>query len=79
MPKPGSGFAPVKQVALCSLTSRGCPRDLLVERPALGFSSGHDLAVGEFESRVGLCAESSGPAWDSRSALPLLYLSKNKY
>ena len=26
-----------------------------------GFGSGHDLTVCEFEPRVGLCADSSGP------------------
>ena len=33
----------------------------LVKRLTLGFSSGHDLTVREFESRIWLCAESSEP------------------
>ena len=32
-----------------------------VERPTLDFGSGHDLAVREFEPRVGVCAESWEP------------------
>ena len=39
----------------------------LVERPTLGFSSGHDLTVCEFEPCIGLCADSAEPAWDSLS------------
>ena len=38
------------------------------------FSLGHDLAVCEFEPHVGLCADSSEPAWDFVSpslSLPL--------
>ena len=34
------------------------------ECPALGFSSGHDLTVHEFEPHIGLCADSEEPAWD---------------
>ena len=41
-----------------------------VKRPTLGFGSGHDLTVCEFELRNGLCVDSAGPAWDSLS-LPL--------
>ena len=36
-----------------------------VKRPTLGFSSGHDLKVHEFELHIGLCADSAEPAWDS--------------
>ena len=45
--------------------------------PTLGFSSGHDLSVCGFESRVGLCAESTEPAWGTLSpslSLPLGYI-----
>ena len=55
-----------------------------VECLTLGFSSGHDLTVSEFEPHVGLCADRSEPAWDSLSlplSLPLprsLSLSQNK-
>ena len=35
--------------------------------PILGFGLGHDLAVREFEPRVGLLADSVEPAWDSLS------------
>ena len=38
-----------------------------VKRPTLGFGSGHDLTVREFDLRVGLCADSWEPAWDSLS------------
>ena len=38
-----------------------------VKRPPLDFGSGHDLTFHEFESWVGLCADSSDPAWDSLS------------
>ena len=37
----------------------------LVKHPILGFSSGHDLTVCEFESRIGLHADSVEPARDS--------------
>ena len=40
----------------------------LVECLTLGFISGHDLAVREIKPRVGLCAGSVKPAWDSLSA-----------
>ena len=46
----------------------------LVKRLTLDFSSGHDLTVREIEPRVGLCADTVEPAWDSRSfplSLPL--------
>ena len=33
-----------------------------VKGPTLDFSSGHDLTVCGFESRVGLCAAITGPA-----------------
>ena len=46
----------------------------------LDFGSGHDLVVGEMQPRVGLCAGSMEPAWDSLfpslSAPPLLSLNK---
>ena len=38
-----------------------------VKRPTLGFSSGHDLTVCEFEPLIGLCANSAEPAWDPLS------------
>ena len=38
-----------------------------VKHLALDFSSGHDLTVCEFEPHMGLCADSSEPAWDSLS------------
>ena len=56
-----------------------------VKRLTLDFGSGHDLMVCEIERHVGLCADSSEPAWHSLS-LPLLCPSlrlslflKNKY
>ena len=42
---------------------------LSVEHPTLGFGSGHDLMVHEFEPLVGLCADSAESAWDSVSPL----------
>ena len=33
-----------------------------VERPALGFGSGHDLPVCGIEPQAGLCADSAEPA-----------------
>ena len=53
-----------------------------VKRLALDLGSRHDLMVHEFKLRVGLCADSTEPAWDSLSPsislpLPSLYsLSK---
>ena len=50
-----------------------------VTRPTLGLGSGHDLTVRKFEPRIGLCADSAEPVWDSLSpslpAPPLLVLS----
>ena len=43
----------------------------LVERPTLDRSSGHDLIVCETEPHVGLCADSTEPAWDIPSSLSL--------
>ena len=39
----------------------------LLKPPTLDFCSGHDLTVHGFETRLGLCADSSEPAWDSVS------------
>ena len=58
-----------------------------VERPTLGFDSGHDLMVCEFEPHIGLCTDGADPAWDSFSLPFSLFpssahahsLSKNKY
>ena len=36
------------------------------------FSSGHDLTAGEFEPRIRLCADSSGPGARFRFCVPLL-------
>ena len=55
-----------------------------VKRLTLDFGSGHDLMVCDFKARIGLCANSSEPAWDSLSLslfLPLpcaLSLFQNK-
>ena len=50
-----------------------------VTNPTLGFGSGHNLTVGGIKPRVGLCADSMEPAWDSLSpsfsAPPLLVFS----
>ena len=50
-----------------------------VKLPTLDVSSGHDLMVREMEPRVGLCADSMDPAWDSLSPclsapLPLTHM-----
>ena len=41
-----------------------------VEGLTVDFGSGHDLAVGEFEPRVGFCTERAEPAWDFLSLCP---------
>ena len=38
-----------------------------VKRPALEFSSGHDLTVGGTEPHIGVCADGAEPACDSLS------------
>ena len=45
--------------------------------PTLGFGSGHDLTVREFQPHTGLRADSAEPAWDSLtpSLCPSLALS----
>ena len=48
---------------------------LSVKRPTLGFGSGHDLMVGEFKARIGLCADSVQPAWDDLPLPPSLPLA----
>ena len=40
----------------------------LVKHPTIDFRSGCDVTVGEMEPRVGLCADSMEPAWDSLSS-----------
>ena len=42
--------------------SRGARAAQLVTHPTLGFSSGLDLMVYEFEPHIGLCADSVEPA-----------------
>ena len=52
-----------------------------VKHSILDFSSGHDLMVHKFETRVSLCADSVEPAWDFLSPLsaPSTFsLSQNK-
>ena len=41
-----------------------------VKHPTFDFDSGHDLMVHEMEPCVGLCADSSEPAWDFLSPPP---------
>ena len=43
----------------------------LVKGLTLGFSSGHNLTVHEFECHVRLCADGAEPAWDSLVLSPL--------
>ena len=55
----------------------------LVKHPTLGFGSGHDLTVCEFEPCVRLCADTVEPAWDSllpslSGSLPLALKLINK-
>ena len=56
----------------------------LVKHLTLDLSSGHHLTVRGMETRVGLCADSVEPAWDSLSLYPcpfparVLSLSQNK-
>ena len=49
--------------------SRGAWVAQSVKYPTLGFGSGHDLTVREFQPRVGHYADSAEPAWDF--SLPL--------
>ena len=49
---------------------RGTQEAQLVECVILDFGSGRDLMVREFDSYVGLCTDSTEPAWESLS-LPL--------
>ena len=61
---------------LKKLTSRGARVAQLIKCRTLGFGSGHDLRVPEFESRARLCPERAEPVWDSLSpslSLPLPY------
>ena len=48
-----------------------------VKHPTLDFGSSHNLLVREIKPCVGLCTDSTEPAWDSvsLSAPPLLVLS----
>ena len=46
-----------------------------VKRPTLDLGSGRDLVVCGIEPRVGLCADSAKPVWDSLSDPPQLALS----
>ena len=52
-----------------------CSRGIVVKRPTLDLGSGHDLVVCGIEPRVGLCADSAEPVWDSLSAPPQPALS----
>ena len=47
----------------------------MAERPTLDHGAGHDLTVGELEPHMGLCADSTGTAWDFSHPLSLLLLS----
>ena len=38
-----------------------------VKRLSLDFGSGHDLTAREFEPHIGLCTDSTEPAWGSLS------------
>ena len=44
------------------------PGWLSAERPTLDFSSGHELPVHTFESRIGLHTDGAEPSWDSLSS-----------
>ena len=45
-----------------------------VEHLTLGFGSGHDFVLCEFEPCMGLCTDSTEPTWDSLSpSLPLCH------
>ena len=49
-----------------------------VKHLTLGFRSGHDLMVHEFEPHIELCTGSVEPAWDSLSLSLSLSLKINK-
>ena len=59
-----SGF--LNCASLFKICFKGCLGGS-VKRPAMDFSSGHDLVVFEFEPRVGLHADSAEPVQDSLS------------
>ena len=44
----------------------------------LGFSSGYDLVIGEFQPHIKLHADSAEPAWDSLSLSAPSHLKMNK-
>ena len=54
---------------------RGAWMAQLVKCLTLGFGSGHDLTVREFEPCIGFCVVSAKPAWDSLSPCLSLHLS----
>ena len=55
-------FLPSPKSRLRRLVDRGAWVAQLVERLTLDFSSGHDLMVHEFKSRIWLCTDSEEPA-----------------
>ena len=80
-------WAEIKSWPLNQLSHPGAPKNIFkskntsqgtwvaqsVKCRTLGFSSGHDLTVCEFEPCIGLCTDSGESAWDSLS--PSLYHS----
>ena len=63
------------------IEARGAWGAQSIQHPTLGFGSGHDLNIFGFEPCVGLCVDSTEPAWDSFSlplcSSPALSLSQN--
>ena len=62
------GFIPIFQMEKLRSEMWGTWVAHSVERLTLDFSSGHDLIAREIEPHVGLCADSTEPAWDSLSS-----------
>ena len=50
-----------------------------IKRLTFGFDSGQDITVYEIEPRIGLCTDSTIPAWDSLYLSFLLSFSLSKY
>ena len=69
-PSPSTTYRVPWPSASIKAKSPGARVALSVKRLTLDFSSGHDLTVREFQPRVGLCADSAEPAWDSLCPSP---------
>ena len=78
----GSEQTEVRRTVLLRREPGGAWVAQLFNCPTLDFGPGRDLIVRKVEPLIGLCADSTEPAWDFLSpflfAPPLLALSQNK-